>query len=371
MKKVVIISSVFYPRNTPRANRATELAKEFGRQGYEVVVYALLGDFDYSDFETINNVKIVNLGRNRFSDFNSSEKIEIKKVSKVRQIWRKVLTKTLEYPDVGLIELVFKVLRKEKSIDLLISVALPYPIHWGIGLFRAIYPKKLANVVWVADCGDPYMGNAISRKLFYFGYLEKLFCKQANYIAIPASSAIEGYYKDYHPKIVIIPQGFKFEEIDYSLNYIANKPIKFIYAGAFYNRVRDPRPLLDYLCTVDFDFEFVIYTRLTNILDEYTGKLGKKLVVYDYIERALLLEEMSKADFLINFENNSEVQVPSKLIDYALVKRPILSINSSCKLDTSLVDRFLSGEYEDGLVIDDVEQYNIVNVVNRFGNLIN
>lgn len=39
MKKIAIVTASFAPISTPRANRATELAKEFAKQGCLVTVY--------------------------------------------------------------------------------------------------------------------------------------------------------------------------------------------------------------------------------------------------------------------------------------------------------------------------------------------
>jgi hypothetical protein len=58
MKKVLIISEHLFPKPTPRANRTTELAKEFSRRGYKVTVYAVLGSYDYTAFEFKNNITV-------------------------------------------------------------------------------------------------------------------------------------------------------------------------------------------------------------------------------------------------------------------------------------------------------------------------
>ena len=39
--KILIVSGFFYPQNTPRAFRTTELAKEFARLGHDVVYISL------------------------------------------------------------------------------------------------------------------------------------------------------------------------------------------------------------------------------------------------------------------------------------------------------------------------------------------
>ncbi|MCK4821106.1 hypothetical protein KA005_35405, partial [bacterium] len=61
-KRVIIISASFYPKISPRSLRTTELAKEFARQGHEVVVYIPDNGFDYSDFLAENPIQIKYLG---------------------------------------------------------------------------------------------------------------------------------------------------------------------------------------------------------------------------------------------------------------------------------------------------------------------
>ena len=78
---------------------------------------------------------------------------------------------------------------------------------------------------------------------------------------------------------------------------------------------------------------------------------------------------MSTYDFLLNIENGTAVQTPSKLIDYALTKRPVLSLNSQ-NLDTGKFDRFLNGDYTQQLELPDIRNYDITNVVKSFITLI-
>lgn len=38
MKKILIVTNGYYPKNSPRSFRATEFAKELHRQGHQVTV---------------------------------------------------------------------------------------------------------------------------------------------------------------------------------------------------------------------------------------------------------------------------------------------------------------------------------------------
>lgn len=366
-KKVVIISSVIYPRQSPRSRRATELAKEFVRQGYDVTLYALLGEFYYQPFQEETGVKVQSLGKPQFAKQNSDDSHRYNVLDKVLS---KLFRNLLEFPAIELMFLVNKTLKKEQDIDLLITIAIPHPIHWGAALFRSKHPQKGSTFTWVADCGDPYMGNHFRKKPFYFKYVEKWFCRHADYLTIPVEGAIEGYYEEFHHKIKVIPQGFKFDDIDYRKLYEKNEIPTFIYAGVFYEGIRDPRPFLEYLSTLEQDFKFVIYTKSKKLIIPFKNRLKEKLIIKDYIPRAELLIQMSQADFLVNFENNTGIQSPSKLIDYGLVGRPVLSINSNEVLDIGAINQFLNGDYSKALQIGNIDRYNIKNVVTKFKNLI-
>ena len=91
------------------------------------------------------------------------------------------------------------------------------------------------------------------------------------------------------------------------------------------------------------------------------------MIIKDYIPREELLYNLSQMDFLVNLQNNTNVQVPSKLIDYCLARRPILDISSVfSKMEKENVDAFLGGNYIKRHEMIDIEQYNIKNVGNAF-----
>lgn len=364
-KRIVIISAHFFPRISPRATRTTELAKELSRLGHDVTVYAVLGKYDYSQFEKTYNLKVRNLGKLRFFPYNSDGVV---KTSFFRSVARKLLHDMIEYPDIELSFKVIKILKSEKDIDLLITIGAPHPIHWGT-TYGEKYFKKNNIRNWIADCGDPYMGNRLEKHPFYFKYIEKWFCRKVDYLTIPIEEAKNAYYKEYHHKIRVIPQGFNFEDIKIEEKLKNNSLVTFIYAGNFYTGIRDPRPFLDYLCELKIDFKFILYTKSLHLVESYKDKLKDKLVIKDYIPRRELLQVMSQVDFLINFENGTEVQSPSKLIDYALTKRPILSLNSY-QIDKKIIDQFLNKNYSNQFVVQDIEQYDIRNVANKFIHLI-
>lgn len=366
IKKILIVSRSFYPDNNPRAFRTTELVKEFVRQGHDVTLVFPYKSEKHDVFLAQYKLNVINLGTPIFKPI----KIDYsnKYVSLFARLIRRTFQLLIEYPDIGLMFQVKKQLNKLSDFDLLISIAVPYPIHWGTAWARNT-KNKIAKI-WVADCGDPFMGDRTDsfRKFFYFKYVEKWFMHKTDFVAITKETFKVNYYPEFHHKMVEIPQGFNFTEVKIHNKTVNNSPIRFGFAGTLIKDTRDPTKFLDFLCEVEIDFVFVLFTKSKNLVNPYKKVLKEKLVIKDYIPRLELLFELSKMDFLVNFEYDPKVQSPSKLIDYALTTRPILNITNS-NFNKETIRHFLTKDYSGSFVVENLENYNIKNVTRRFLNL--
>lgn len=361
MQKILIISHVIFPRISPRSHRATELAKELARQGHDVTLCACLGKYDYTDFEKEYHIKVKDLGTPKFVPVLSDPMP--REIATWRKLVNRMLKKWFSFPSCLIGLNIRKFLKKSETYDRIISIALPYAIHWGTG-YAVRHYKHLQNAVWISDCGDPYMGNPFQHHPFYFKWIEKKWSATTDYIAVPVKSAIDAYYPEFRNKIEVIPQGFSFDNVRLP-EYEPNPIPTFAYSGAVYPNVRDPRPLLDFLVKLKTDFKFIVYAPSGALFDSYQSLLGDKLEIRSYVPHDQLLYELGKMDFLINIQNESPVQVPSKLIDYYMTKRPILNISSSFEQVKSM-EEFLQHNYQDQYVFDDPDQYDIKNVARRF-----
>jgi len=361
-KRILLVSNAFYPEISPRSFRATELAAEFARQGHEVTVHTKHRDFDYTDYLAENKLQLKMWGKARFP---AVPNLRGKIGRLVSRVLKRILLMLFEYPGIEDMFKVRKVLKKENKYDLLISFAVPFPVHWGVAWSRS--RKHPIAHTWIADCGDPYMGNTNDsfRKLFYFKYPEKWFCKKADFITIPKIEMKKNYYPEFHSKIKEIPQGFYFGNQDSKDKYKKNPVPTFGFAGSFIKGVRDPSTLLEYLADLKLDFKFIVYTRNKEFLSPYADILGSKLIVHDYIPRKDLIQELSKMDFLINIAFNLKTQAPSKLIDYAIAGRPILSMDTN-QLDPVIFSEFINGTYDNQFKLTKLEKYNIKNVSKQF-----
>ena len=277
--------------------------------------------------------------------------------------------KLLEFPNIEFKYILENIIKKESQAEVLISIANPHQIHWGCAnakkKLKADFPKT-----WIADCGDPFMkNNTTNNHLLKYEKNEKEFCAMCDYITVPFDGAINAYYPEFRHKIKVIPQGFRFD-VNRRVDKPKNKIITFAYAGTFLEDIRNPKKFFDYLCKIDFDFRFIVFTPFTRLIKPYKTRLGVKLIIKDLVPRLEMINFLEKMDFLVNIENkNASSQLPSKLIDYGIANRPILSVHPEF-LNKKVIDQFLGRNYLNQYKIENLEKYNITNVAKSFLNLV-
>ncbi|HHX31534.1 MAG TPA: glycosyltransferase family 4 protein [Bacteroidales bacterium] len=379
MKKQLLITSFRYPpENYPRAFRTGELVEEFLRRGYEIDLFIPdVVDFDVYKEERAVNYYLIESNRKSVKDIHNNDRIS--SLQSVKKSLRAVLSKSFRYifgSNINEVQYGFRLYKElkkniyNKQYDMIISIGLPFYVHLATSLYINKY-KQIGTKI--CDYGDPFYYNPAFKKMFFLKVLENWVIKHFDYISIPTAKSIN-YYTPYKQenRIKVIPQGFNFNK-EYNNSYKKNDITTFGYAGVFYKTIRNPDFLFEFLSSLNLDFRFIIFTRLSDpfvqeLIQKYNSKLGEKLIVNNFIPRDNLINEMIKMDFLINLENEKSNQVPSKVIDYTLSKRPILSINKDNFNENEFLD-FLNGKYDKAIKIK-IEDYDIKNVVNQFEQLL-
>jgi hypothetical protein len=368
-KNILIVTHGFYPEQFPRAFRATELAKELCRQGHSVTVMAP----DRPGVEKLLNeypIQFKGLGKETWSIFN------FKSLGFVGRVYNKTVNRLapllFSYPWIEMYFKVKKKLKKENGkYDALISIAVPYPIHWGVA---AVWKKRGDNCakVWIADCGDPYclQDNDTFKPPFYFRWIEKWFMRKTDFVTVPTKNSYKGYFTEFHPKLRVIPQGFRFEDTR-KQEEISDGVVRFGYGGMFIPAKRDPREMLEYLIGLPEEkkFEFHIFTTSPQFVQPFAER-DKRIVLHQPVKREELLYHFSSYQFVVNFANAGTSQTPSKLIDYVIIDKPILEIQTG-RLDMLAINEFLMGEYDKQHYVENPRQYRIENVVVEFLSLSN
>jgi hypothetical protein len=251
------------------------------------------------------------------------------------------------------------------KFDVIISNANPFVVHLG----TALSLNKFSGVA-IAETGDPHYYNHY-KLAFYQKNIENWVLNKFNYITVPVLRAVNDYenYNAKH-KVRVIPHGFFFDEVQLA-TYKPSDIVNFAFAGRLYKEIRNPTEFLNSLVKhhSETNYIFHIYTDLRNketkdLLMPFKLLLGNKLQVNDMLPRTECIECLSDMDFLVNFENDTSNQVPSKLIDYTLAERPIISVNHFFDNEDAF-DKYMNRDFNNFTPLD-ISPYNIKNVAKKF-----
>ena len=380
---ILLVTYYYYPELTPRAFRAHELVKEFCRLGHYVTLLlpnkSLFRQNEYLD----KNLQIVYIGKLsdyetdalNITDFPKAQQQKIRKLipDALKEQLRKYFVWQSEYffpiKLKPFIKDISKQLRfDETKYDLIISNA--WPIECHIGVAKAmVFNKKLRNCpATVAEYGDPF--STYPEKFFFGYYLVDWFIgRMFKFFTIPTYKATSSYrlFKR-RDKIIVLPQAFNLENYRLS-NYVPNKFPHLAYSGSFFNQERNPGKFILYLNSINRNFLFTIFTikeakETENFIEQFKISLGDRFRVIYNQRREDIINELSKMDFILNFDNSTKNMVPSKLIDYAIAKRPICSVSTS-KFDPTVFNEFMNGNYKNRLHIN-LADYDIKKVAKKF-----
>lgn len=356
--KILIIANHAYPAQGPRAFRTTELSEQLVKMGHEVILYTVHGKYNYEHYEAETGIKMrdikpfwataANDGTHRYNLFD--------------KFMYHYFNRLLMWPLCEFHFNITKIIKKNPNMDMLITIAYPHSIHSGAARAKKLYPNIFPKI-WICDCGDPYMLNPFFNPPKYMRKFEEMWCSMCDYITVPTPESYKGYYQPYWNKIKIIPQGFNFSKTPIA-TYKKNDVPTFLFMGSVYPGIRDPHSFMDFLLKFDKPYKFIMMMR-TPLEEKYIQKSKGKIVYIIGKGRKEVIWECSKADFLINIINPSNIQTPSKLIDYGISGRPILDVPNDFS-NPSLFLQFYKGDYTNSHKISCLDNYRIENVARQF-----
>jgi hypothetical protein len=383
-KKILITTYFFYPSNTPRAFRITALAKCLSQKGYTVTVVTNT-KYDFETFSAETGIEVISIAEKvsltpvktvSFEALHTNSTTLFENiVSRFKTSIRKLLLFLL--PDGHLFSFAFKLCLQLKKLkvnefDVVISNSNPFVVHLGTAL--ALSKSKFKNIS-IAETGDPYFYSQYVLA-FYQKYIEKWTLSKFTYITVPVENAVNDYqFFGMLNKVKVVPHGFFLNEIE-PAKFNPNDILSFAFAGRLYKNIRNPANFLTYLVEEceNINFQFILFTDLRNkdtleILTPFITSLSNKLIIRPMLPRVDCIEQLSQMDFLVNFNNDTNNQTPSKLVDYTLAKRPIISMsNNFCQIESEIFNEYIDKNYTSYVPID-ISDFDIQNVVKKFEGL--
>lgn len=365
--KIHILTGHFHPQIHPRAFRSHELAAELVRQGHTVTVTNLttIEGFDYEQYTREYGVRVENMELYKETADNSRSGMSKTGQSFIGHAYRFLLTYLLDGALFIKGRQIADRLKIEADTDLVVALSTPFMCLYGLSLYIR---KHKPSFVAIADSGDPFYYSRQNKRAPWFALLERRVYSSFHYLTIPTANAIPSYERLIpREKIRIIPQGFRMDHLKLCREEPTGIP-RFAYAGVFYWDIRNPEFLFQYLDKLNIPYEFHLFMRYRDALvDQLLGNypnVEEKVVMHFSVPHDELLYQLSTMHFLVNIENVSNTQMPSKLIDYGMSGRPVLS----CRKDNfsqEVFNSFMEGNYEGAMEID-VRDYDISLLARKF-----
>jgi len=323
---------------------------------------------DQNNFQSANNLNL----KNSWVGF-------VKKI--ILLIWKQIY-----WPDSVCFWYFPAIKQVKKLFDLyqyesLISVSLPFTGHI-VGLqLKKIFP----HIKWMVDIGDPFYfqeSKPINNRKFYRNInkiVERQVFLQADIISVTTKPTLEKYvnlFPEIEDKIEIIPPLISISlEPEEELTVIPKNPekIRMVFVGRLYKNIRNPNFLLKLFTnlldtplgyrlelhffgeTQDCHHHFLPYRKL----------IGRHLFLHGIVNHIEAIQAMKDSDILVNIGNQTTYQLPSKVVEYASLKKPIINISKTVE-DSS---REFLKEYPLALCLlerEDNEYSEIVQKITKF-----
>ncbi|MDF9507828.1 transporter, partial [Bacillus cereus] len=344
MKRVMVISYWYYPENVARAFHVKGIVSSLIQEGYHVDLIIPRNnmyqeiDARESDNITVHQVKpgiLLHKEKNRWDVNknilnNSQSNFLIKGLKKLYDV--------LVWPDrtVEWAINAYRYVKKNKlhiNSEAMVTVGLPVSTHITGHLLK----KDASHLKWIADYGDPFSYNPDREIRKYDKFFESKILKNVDSIVIPTENAVDCYTNlgVNRSEIHVIPQLFEEQQGESSYK-IDKEKFNIMYAGSFYRGIRSPVEFIHGLVLASKKNPKLHFHYFGNVnaLEEFLEMEGLDIktipiTVNTFKDRSEIISIMKNMDLLINLNNKSTSQIPSKIIDYLYADTRILNVGSN------------------------------------------
>ena len=357
--KILVISYSYLPALNPRAFRWAAIAQHWASQGHEVdiVCGSAAGHPAQENLHGVRIHRVRWLGLARLREKmktaarpHGADATSLRMTSgrwlsqQLRRLWE-----LLCWPDYACLwywnaRNKAVQLAASNRYDLLISSSLPFTGH----LVGLAVRKRHPALPWLVDVGDPFSfregeatGNAFMYRRLNLRMEHRVFAA-ATAISVTTPGTASRYaqiFDDCAEKLSVIPP--LLPDVSQSMAMASNvdndgKKVRLVFIGTLYRSLRSPEPLLHLfakLLASDLSpsIELHFYGNIQNCSDSfeaYRRLLGHSIHLHGLAPREQAFAAMRDASILVNIGNTSAYQLPSKVVEYLAMYKPIINMVS-------------------------------------------
>ena len=333
-KKNILFIVRSFGQNSPQPIRFKHLISHIDKECYNIHVlyYGYDKKFVNRTDITLHYERYNYLYRKLFPAGQSVNNVKPLITKKSKLYFIKKFVKNIFFPDPFILEyfsLRQKVLAilKENKIKHIVGSAHPFSIY----MIGPYIKSKFPGITFVMDLGDPFYKKEIANRgrnwlalhfeSFYLKYVDKLIVVSG----LMEKQYLETFKSIDRNKISVVEQGFNPTVVNCNTRIptaINKQGYNLIYAGRFYQELRNPRFLLKALNKHDnFRLDVYGYDDPSNYEDCRENISFKGVIANDK-----LYEIYSLYDIIVFIDNMDGIQIPGKLYELLSLKIPIMYI---------------------------------------------
>lgn len=361
--RILIICYSYFPELTPRAFRWSAIAEWMVAHGHEVEIICSR-NADLEELQVVNGVSVHRVGANtreilkRWLGRESATTAATSRASgsvsssvrgrfgnMLKAIYGHTLRRVL-WPDFAgfwyfAARKAASNLLAKKRYDVVVSVSLPFTGHLvGLAL------KRRHGVRWVVDIGDPFSfmsetpvnNHRLFRRLNFRA--ESNVLQNADAVSVTTEGTRSKYLQCFPDltgdKISVIPPLFVAPaDVGRLAPFFIGPPrIRLVFAGTLYSQIRNPAALLELFNSLlstsigeQLELHFLgVINDCEPYFQKYRELIGSKIFLHGLVPRVSAVRAMMDATVLVNLGNSTAYQLPSKVVEYVMLGKPVLNI---------------------------------------------
>lgn len=359
MSNILFVSGSYFPYATANAVCAKKFEDALRAQGHHVIYCNRKHDLDEPDFHLVNGTEIFTVGKNSDIFFQSIGKLRqlrlpngmhgafsfgmkcYQLMMQLRNFGKRKSSLRQEAREMYLDEYAEKIREviAAKKIDLIISVSMPFDSHCAV--LRAMHAIGEIRPKWIAYCIDAYWSKAgvnpgevpamkkEEREIFqYCDHILMLDTIEKDYAG--------NEFAAFRTKITSLP--LPLFDLQSPLEDCSAEGIEtredvseIVFTGTVYDDFSNIDAFIDVAREfqgekIRFHFLGKIYPKSLANLRQLQQSMPGKLEIYGRMPYPYAQGSMQRADVLLNLANDNANQIPSKIFQYMMCRKPVLNI---------------------------------------------
>lgn len=342
--KILCLIDKYYPDASANTVCCENIMEYFKAQGHQVDFVSIkcsIYDINYAEYNGSNVFKIDTyhdkLLKCHGKKFNAKKWMDFPKLyrrffgalHRIKMLFKRSTTGLVSLDLIKTKDVYNQIVKVNNYYDCIISFSMPFELN--------IIAKNLVDMglskMWYPIMLDPFVFNyTLSKRNIKYrkNLIEKLFnvAKKVFYVEGIKKEEIEkGYNPKYYSKLTEIKLPILKEIKISNSNKEREKKTTLVYAGGFYEKIRNPKEMLKILSVLPEDIFIKIYGSGCEDLINKTkdGFKEGSLFIGGRINHENCLKELSNCDMVLNLGNTISNQMPSKILEYIGMGKPIIN----------------------------------------------